>query len=134
MVLDSWPVMEWLKLREPATTMFDAILDEAKSGRLRLVISTINLGEIYYNCIDVWQQAQADVILADFRELPIEIFHPSQADALRGARIKGLYRGAYGDAFAAVLAMELIAPVATGDPDFLKLRNAGVLTVEWLGK
>src|SRR5580693_8738490 len=95
LVLDSWPVMEWLKRREPATTRFDGLLDDAKAGKVRLVMSTINLGEVYYNCIDVWQQPRADVILTDFRELPIEIFHPSQEDALRAARIKGLYRGAY---------------------------------------
>ncbi len=50
-VVDSWPVMEWLKGREPAKTRFRAILEDAKFRRLRLVISTINLGEVYYNCI-----------------------------------------------------------------------------------
>jgi hypothetical protein len=48
LVLDTWPVMEWLKDRKRAADYFDLLL--AKSGRsaVRLFMSRINLGEVYY--------------------------------------------------------------------------------------
>jgi predicted nucleic acid-binding protein len=134
LVVDSWPVMEWFKRRKPATFIFRNLIEEAEAGRLRLIMGTIDLGEIYYNCLDVFGQTGADERLREVRDLPIEIFHRNEADALRAAQIKGLYKGAYGDAFAAVPAVDFIAPVLTGDKDFLKLQNAGLLVVEWIGK
>ena len=133
-VVDSWPVMEWLKNREPAAAKFVAILADAKRCRVRLVMSTINLGEVYYNCIRVFGQMGADEILARLRASPIEFIHPTEQDAMGAARIKGLYQGAYGDAFAAVLGIEFSAPILTGDPDFLRLRNARLVEVHWMGK
>jgi len=53
-VLDSWPVMEWLKAREPVATRFDELIDLANLGRAHLLMSTINLGEVYYLSWKEW--------------------------------------------------------------------------------
>jgi hypothetical protein len=50
------------------------------------------------------------------------------------ADLKTLYPISYADCFAAVLARTYQASAITGDPDFLKLQSAGVLSVDWLGK
>jgi predicted nucleic acid-binding protein len=36
------------------------------------------------------------------------------------------------DAFAAALALELRAPLLTGDPDFKLLERDGALSIEWI--
>ena len=105
-VLDSWPVMEWLKGRDSAATVFVALIDHAKTGDVSLYLSTSNLGEIYYNTWIDWNEARAERTLERLRQLPI----------------------------IAVLALELEAPVLTGYIDFLNLVHDGLLEVEWLGK
>jgi hypothetical protein len=45
---------------------------------------------------------------------------------------KARYPIAYADAFAAALALELQAPLLTGDPDFQLLERDGALSIEWI--
>ncbi len=133
LVLDSWPIMEWLKAREPAATLFDETIERAKAGHVILLLSTINLGEVLYNCWNVWGEDRAEEIQASFRALPIMIVHPTEEDVRSAARIKGRYKISYADSFTAILAVDCAAPVLTGDPDFLKLLQNGVLAVDWIG-
>jgi len=133
-VLDSWPVMEWLKERQPIVDQFELWIEAARRGDTHLVLSTISLGEIYYNAWNEWSETRAEVALASLRALPILIVHPTEEDALSAARIKGRYKISYADAFAAVLSLEFDAPIVTGDKDFLRLQRDGLLAVEWVGK
>jgi len=91
--------MEWLKAREPTATYFDSLIDGARAGRVRLLMSTINFGEVYYSCWNWWDEARAEQLAAVVKALPVEIIHPTADDAFLAARIKGYYKGAYGDAF-----------------------------------
>src|SRR5271156_1362396 len=110
LVVDSWPVMEWLKNREPAASGFQALVESAREGKQILLMSTINLSEIYYNCWNEWNEARAEDVLQVLERLPVHMLHPTQEDALAAARIKGRYKLAYADAFGAVLAMKFNAP------------------------
>ena len=56
LVIDSWPVMEWLKRRQPVSLLFRSLIETAQAGRRILLMSTINLGEIYYNCWNEWDE------------------------------------------------------------------------------
>ena len=133
LVIDSWPVMEWLKEREPTAELFEQILRSARDGDRLLLLSSINLGEIYYNCWNEWDRLRADEVLDGFSDLPIHVVHPTERDVIEAARVKGRYKISYADAFATVLALEYEAPVVSGDPDFLKLRTSGLIAVEWVG-
>lgn len=132
-IIDSWPVMEWLKNREPTVTIFQALLDSADSMGLRLLMSTINLGEVYYNCWNQWGEAEAGAVLDILRKHPIQVVHPTTDDVLIAARIKAIYHCAYADAFTVVLALEYDGAVLTGDPDFLALAHDHVVKVDWIG-
>ena len=134
LVLDSWPVMEWLKERQPVVDWFDELIRSAGQDKVRLWLSSINLGEIYYNCWTEWNTARAEDTLATLRALPVQVIHPTEQDVLAAARLKGKYNIAYADCFAIVLATEIRCPVVTGDPDFLKVQRGGVLSVEWVGQ
>jgi len=126
--------MEWLKNREPAVSTFEALLANAEDSGLRLMMSNINLGEIYYNCWNQWGELRADAVLAMLQRHPIQVIHPSAKDVLAAARIKAIYHCAYADAFAVVPALDYGGSVLTGDPDFLILRQKGVVRVDWIGK
>jgi ribonuclease VapC len=67
------------------------------------------------------------------RSLPVQVLHPTEADVLSAARLKGQYTISYADCFAAILALKHDASVLTGDPDFLPLGQNGVVKVEWIG-
>ena len=133
LVLDSWPVLEWLRGRESAFTRMNGWMEAARVGRVDLVLSTINLGEVYYNCWHVWGEPEADRIRSRLLLLPVRLRHPTEEDVAAAARLRGRFRISYADAFTAVLAQEVNAPVVTGDPDFLKLLQAGICDLEWLG-
>jgi len=97
-------------------------------------MSTINLGEVYYNSAGEWGESRAEAIYAESLKLPIHFIHPVEEDVLAAARIKARYQCAYGDAFPAVLAMEFDCPLVTGDKDFLKIERGGMIHVDWWGK
>ncbi len=134
LVLDSWPLMEWLKGREPVAGRFRKLLIEARMGRKILWLSSINQGEVYYNCVNEWNRERAEQVLAGFAILPIHIMHPTRDDVVAAARIKAEWKVSYAHAFAAVLAIELSGSVLTGDPDFLKLGGASLVAVDWWGE
>jgi predicted nucleic acid-binding protein len=133
LILDSWPVMEWLKGRKPVTDAFRLLLERARSGRVTLILSDINLGEIYYNSWKEWGEARAEAVLDLLRAHPIQVVHPTEAPVLAAARVKARYAISYADAFAVVLAVEFGGAVLTGDRDFLPLATDGVLNVDWIG-
>ncbi len=132
-VVDSWPVVEWLKAREPIASRFDGFLDAATRYRIRLLMSSINFGELYYLSWQIWGENRAERIAEEFDQLPIHVFHPKPADILAAARIKARHRCSYADAFAVVLSGEFQAAVVTGDKDFLVMEQAGAVSLEWWG-
>jgi predicted nucleic acid-binding protein len=125
--------MEWIKNHEPGASRFFAVLRAAQAGEVQLLLSTINRGEVFYNCWNEWDKATAEEVLRRLHRVPLLVVHPTEDDVMAAARVKAEYKIAYADAFAAVLAIQFAAPVLTGDRDFLRLRDAGVLTLHWLG-
>jgi predicted nucleic acid-binding protein len=93
-VLDTWPVMEWLKDRNCAADYFDLLLAKA------------------------WGVARADTVMERLHELPIHLISVSDASVLQAARLKITNKISYADAFAVGLAMELCCPLVTGIRSF----------------
>lgn len=133
LVLDTWPVMEWLKNREPAAQRFEDLLPATGAGHVLLQMSTISLGEVYPSCWREWDEAVAADLLAEVRALPIQFVHPSPEDVLQAASLKGRFGFSYADGFVATLAIVSGAAVVTGDRDFLPVRVAGVVALDWWG-
>lgn len=129
LVLDSWGIMEWL-LRRRAGEVVNGLLEEADSGKSRLLMSAINVGEVYYflrkhhqvSLADEWRQLSAT--------LPVCIEVPSSTDIWSAALLKGSFPIAYADAFAAALAQKYNCPLVTGDPEF---RTVSDLQLMWIG-
>jgi ribonuclease VapC len=132
-VLDTWAVLAWLA-GEISARRVERELRAAEARGLRLYLSVINAGEVYYRQARAAGVDVADRFLADLRSgaLPIQMADAHDRRVCQAARLKAKYPIAYADAFAGALAQELDLPVLTGDPDFRVLEQAGECRVEWL--
>ena len=133
-VLDTWPIMEWLQDRAQVADYFDDLIERAVRREISLVVSMVNLGEIYYSSAKKWDVARAGEVLLRTRDLPITMVSVfDEEEVLSAARLKAIYPISYAYAFAACLAIRLNCPLITGDRDFHRLEDAGLLHLEWLG-
>ena len=130
-VLDSWPILEWIKEGQPATDILENLLAEADSGATRLLMSAINVGEVYYYV----RKYEGEKLAESWREssgtLPLTIEVPTMDEIWDAALLKGCHPIAYADAFAAALAQKYRCPLVTGDPDF---RSIADLDLDWIGR
>lgn len=132
LVLDSWPVLEWLKGRQPVAVMFRLLIEEAFAGTKVLAMSRINYGEVLYSVRKDIPAPLVDDALRAFHEIPVQFHSVDDAIVEEAAAIKARYAISYADAFAAALALRLGAPVLTGDKEFRLLGPLGV-QLHWVG-
>jgi uncharacterized protein len=129
-VLDSWAILEWISGRPPASDLVGALLSEAEEGRVKLLMSAINVGEVYYFLRKHHSEALADFWRESSRTLPVTIEVPTAEDIWNAALLKAQFPIAYADAFAAALAQKYNCPLLTGDAE---LRSVDSLELDWLG-
>jgi ribonuclease VapC len=125
--------MEWFKSRQPVADRFEELIVSAERFEVRLLLSTINLGEVFYNCWNEWDEHRAHEAAEIVQQLPLQIVHPNREDVLAAARLKAKYKVAYADCFAAILAVESMSRIVTGDKDFLAMEQSGAVSLEWWG-
>jgi ribonuclease VapC len=107
------------------------LLAEAEAGDVRLLMSAINVGEVYYflrksgraELADSWRDLSAT--------LPMTIEAHTLDEIWDAAVLKGSYPIAYADAFAAALALKHRCPLVTGDPE---LQSIPDLHLDWIGR
>ncbi len=121
--------MEWLAGRLPGEQVAD-LLSEAESGVSLLLMSAINVGEIYYFLLKHHSESLATSWRKSSRTLPITIKIPSFDDIWDAASLKGRFPISYADGFAAALAQRYNCPLVTGDPEFRKVTQ---LDLDWIG-
>ncbi|MGA8029187.1 MAG: type II toxin-antitoxin system VapC family toxin [Bryobacteraceae bacterium] len=128
--LDSWAILEWMSGRQPAAGLVETLLTEAENGRLRLLMSAINVGEVYYFLRKQHSEALAESWRESSRTLPVTIEVPTSDDIWNAAALKGRFPIAYADSFAAALAQKYNYPLVTGDTEF---RRVDQLQIDWIG-
>ena len=96
-------------------------------------MSRINFGEVVYMLAKNLPEAEAAEALRRFRTFPVQIMSVDDHLVDEAVAIKSRYSLSYADTFAVAQAVRLGVPVATGDKEFLVLRDAGLIEIEWLG-
>ncbi len=134
LVLDTWPLMEWYRRREPGSTLFGALLTLAAQQGTELHMSRLNRGEAYYSVAKNFGLVRAAAFRTSMRFLPIRFESVTDDDVDNAAELKARYAISYADAFAATLTSGLQAVLVTGDPDFLPLAADGYLQLHWIGQ
>lgn len=132
LVLDSWPILEWLKARQPTAPLFREIVEAALTGGLVLSMSRINYGEVLYSVHKAFRISRIAQVLKAFHEIPIRFYSVDDTFVEEAAVLKSFHAISYADAFAAALAIRLDLPLLTGDKELLQLQSTG-LKMYWLG-
>lgn len=129
LVLDSWAVLAYLGGEASGQEVAD-LITSAHENRTPMYMSIINAGEVWYILAREISEAQADAALTDLTGLGIEMIDADwQLTRMAGA-FKARHRMSYADCFAAALAKERKADLATGDKEFKQVE--GEINVRWL--
>lgn len=122
-VLDSWALLALLQSEEPAASRVRQLLLEGHRGQATLLLSIVNLGEVYYRVGKRTDHTAAVDTLKDIRRLPLTVVSPSDEMVLAAADFKMEYAISYAAAFAAALADRTGATLVSGDPEFDQLHG-----------
>lgn len=110
------------------------LLLSARQGRHQLIMSVINLGEVYYRIAKVSDESNARQTLERFRLAPVVVVSVENQLVFQAASLNARFPISYADSFAAALATERGARLITGDPDFQPLELARLLKIDWLAR
>lgn len=128
-VLDSFALLAYFG-EEPGAEAVEQLLQRAQDQAVKLFLSLINLGEVYYITQRERGRDKAVETLVLLDQLPIQQELGDRALVLSAASIKANHAISYADAFAVALAQRLNAAVITGDPEFQQV--AHIIEVVWL--
>ncbi|MEW6188518.1 MAG: type II toxin-antitoxin system VapC family toxin [Actinomycetota bacterium] len=128
-ILDSFALLAHLERTNGWQKVLE-LLERAANGELKLYMSLVNLGEVYYILKRERGLKEAENMVLDVDQLPIKKLDADWERIKSAASIKADYPIAYADAFVAGLAKELGAPVVTGDLEFKHLEE--IISVVWL--
>ena len=127
--MDSFAMIAFFE-DEPGAERVALILKSIMARKAKAYMSVINWGEIYYNILREQGVETAEKVIGQLKQYPIEIVDADQKLTYEAAKLKGSYKIAYADCFAAALSYRLNAVVVTGDPEFKKLGDK--YSIQWL--
>jgi ribonuclease VapC len=116
-VLDASALMTFSANR-PGAEKVEQLIQLAVDGKRELLMCVVNWGEVYYS---VWRDQGpgfARHILAQIAQLPIHLVPADVELARHAAEFKANFNLPYVDGFAAALAVQRKASLATSDRDF----------------
>lgn len=135
-VFDSWPIMAYLQGETAANRVIEIIAD-AHANRDELLMSVINVGEVWYSIAKRADNHQADEAIDLLRSLGIKFIDVDWETTKIAASYKAKGRIS-ADCFAAALTKvrtvsgsdRASATLLTGDPEFKQLEKE--ITINWL--
>jgi uncharacterized protein len=120
-ILDSYALLCLFdKKRKSEKDAMTKYLEAAEKGGIKLYISKINEGEVFYKLY----KYLGGPIAAGFREdlkrglFPLHVVSVNDKRVEEASAIKAKYPVSYADAFCIELAKDMDLPVITGDPEF----------------
>ncbi len=129
-LLDSYAVLAYLNGESAAEAVQQAMKDAEASGS-SLLMSEINIGEVYYILSRRRGPEKADYFFDTILQgLPIQGLPVDCPLILDASRLKAKYPLSFADCFAAAQAIRSKASLLTGDPEFKALE--ALVHIEWL--
>ncbi len=119
-VLDASAVMTFFEDRPGAVKVQD-LLARAADGKCQLLMSVVNWGEVYYSVWRAKGPGVAHKVLAEIAQLPIDLVDAGYDLTKRAAEMHADHKLPYADCFAAALAADRKASLATSDKDFASI-------------
>ena len=128
-VLDANAVLDYVQ-DGPGAGAVERLLRDALRSNAALMISVVNLGEVFYWLWRSKGEQKARQTINDLALLPVQMIPVDLALALKAGELKALHKIPYVDGIAAALAVAQNAALVTSDRDFEKLGRR--LDVLWL--
>ena len=128
-VLDAFALTAYFE-KEPGYEKVQALLTAAANDGRKLLLSTVNWGEVYYVTHRNYGAEQANTVANVLDTFPIEVVDVDLELARQAALFKVSHKLSYADCFAASLAKVKKATLVTGDKEFKSLE--GDIKVSWL--
>lgn len=128
-ILDSYALLAYFQAEQGGAEVRD-MLKKARTEEASVLLSVINLGEIYYIVSRKLGTETARAMVEDILQLPVDLLDAGTDRALAAAEIKARHPLSYADAFAVAAAMEFSATIVTGDPEFKAVESYA--SVLWL--
>ena len=121
-VLDASAVMTFFEDR-PGAAKVEELIARAAEGKCELLMSVVNWGEVYYSVWRAKGPGMARKIVAEIGQLPIELVGAGYELTKLAAELQAQHKLPYADCFAAALAADRKASLATSDKDFARVEN-----------
>ena len=128
-VLDSWAVIAYLE-DEPSAAKVADIIGDAHEDGIPLLMTVVNAGEVWYIVARETSVADADASIKQLRDLGVAFVEADWDLAKDAAHFKSRHKMSFADCFAAALAKQKKADLATGDSEFKQIENE--VTIIWL--
>ena len=128
-VLDSYAVIAYFE-DEPGADRVAQVLRQLMQGKAKGFMSVVNWGEVYYNTMREQGVSEAEKVILQLDKFPIRLIDVNKDLAYEAAKLKGEFRIAYADCFAAALSVKLKANLITGDPDFKRVQQR--ISIQWI--
>ena len=132
-VLDACALIALLQ-DESGADIVDNIINSADDGEAIIIMHKANLLEVYYNSYRARGKDQADLMLSEVMNLPIEINSEITDDIFKEAgRIKSLYKISFADSFAVAQASVSGGELLTSDHhEFNAIEGNEPITFCWI--
>jgi|SRR5687767_11749096 len=128
-VLDSYALMAFFEDESGADLVRELIL-KAEENKVNLLMSVVNLGEVWYSIARTNSPEVADQYIGEIRGMAIELVDADWQLTRQAAAFKVNGNISYGDCFAAALAKVKKAELVTGDREFKPLE--GEIKISWV--
>lgn len=129
LVLDSWSLLAYFK-KEKTGFKVKKLLHQAARGELRLYLSLINWGEIYYQILRRFGQEKLREAMVIIEQSSIRLVVVDKELITLAARRKAKGGLSFADCFVLATAKKLKGAVVTGDPEFKVLKKE--VEILWL--
>ncbi|MCL4273436.1 MAG: type II toxin-antitoxin system VapC family toxin [Anaerolineales bacterium] len=128
-VLDSYALMAFFQ-DEPGADLVRELILKAEENRVNLLISVVNLGEVWYSIARTNSPEIADQYIGEIKGMAIEIVDTDWNLTRQAALFKAKGNISYADCFAAALAKLKKSELVTGDNEFKPLD--GEIKIQWI--
>lgn len=128
-VLDAYALMAFFE-DEPGADFVRSLILKAEESDTKLLMSVVNLGEVWYSIARTNSPAVADQYVGEINGMAIEIVDADWALTRQAAAFKVNGNISYGDCFAAALAKVKKAELVTGDKEFKAFD--GEIKISWI--
>lgn len=131
-VFDTYAVLGYF-LDEPCADTIAEILELARRDEVRLYMSWINAGEVYYMIQRRYGRQDAIELIGNIQAWPIELVEASYDQVIVAGDLKAKFPISLGDSYAAALTIQVQGILLTADTEFKPLEEH-YIKINWLAK